>query len=105
MAYHSKIFQKKGHPFTPLSDSLIKKKLTNAIRRRKLPKNGLDDKEKVLDSITDFEYSEVDRFIESDGAQPVILVRTSRPASSARLASRERSARLETMRNNISSSQ
>lgn len=104
MAYHSKIFQKKGHPFIPLSDSLIKTKLTNATRRRKLPKGGLEAKEKVLDSITDFEYSEVDRFIQSEGAQTVVSVRTSRPANSARLASRERSARLETMRN-ISSSQ
>lgn len=104
VAYHSKIFQKQGHLFTVLSDTLIKKKLFQAARRGWLPKTELQDKEKVLASITDLEYTEVDRFIENKGAQPVIPVRAQRAINSSRIAAAERAARLEEMRSRSSSS-
>lgn len=103
VAYYSKIFQKQGHLFTVLSDSLIKKKLFQAVRRGRLPKNGLQDKEKVLDSITDLEYTEVDIFIENRGVQPVIPVKVPNPRNSSRLARAERARRLESMRSTSSS--
>lgn len=75
--------------------------ICNATRKGKFVGGGLSKKEEILNNITEFEATEVGRFLESKKTKTVFKSSTPKATNSAKHSRYERSQRMKNMKKSI----